>query len=165
MKSIFRNLIFSILASVLFLLPANSVNALEGLARFDNRKETTVFLQVAATPEEKTKGLMNVTNLPSNRGMVFVFRPATTVTFWMKDTLISLDMIFVNNGEIVKIAKNTVPNQTSTLYPSDKAVTEVIEVNGGFSDAHGINIGDKVEFENIAQIDYSKKSSLMIIKK
>ena len=161
----FRNLIFAILASILFLSPANSVNALEGLARFDNRKDTIVFLQVAVTPEEKTKGLMNVTNLPSNRGMVFVFRPASAITFWMKDTLISLDMIFVNNGQIVKIAKNTVPNQTSTLYPSDKEVTEVIEVNGGFSDAHGISVGDKVEFENISQIDYSKKSTLMIIKK
>ncbi len=165
MKLIVRNLIFSILVSVLFLSPANSVNALEGLARFDNRKDTTVFLQVAATPEEKTKGLMNVTNLPSNRGMVFIFRPAITVTFWMKDTLISLDMIFINNGEIVKIVRNALPNQTSILYPSDKEVTEVIEVNSGFSDAHEINVGDTVEFENISQIDYSVDSKLMILKK
>ena len=108
---------------------------------------------------------MNRPNLDSNRGMVFIFRPARKVTFWMKDTLISLDMIFVKNGRIVNIVKNAEPNQTSILYPSDFDVTEVIEVNGGYSDTNAISVGDKITFENISQIDYSKNSRLMIVAK
>lgn len=137
--------------------------ALEGLVKFPSKPGIAVLLEVAVTEEEKSKGLMNRPSLESNRGMVFVFRPARTVTFWMKDTLIPLDMIFVNNGRVVKITKNAEPNQTNILYPSDFEVTEVIEVNGGFSDAQNIVVGDKVRFENISQIDYSKKSKLMIV--
>lgn len=159
-----KKLISALLVSGFFFQPVNYARALEGLVKF-SRSNTVVFLEVASTPEEKEKGLMNRTSLANNRGMVFVFRPATKVTFWMKDTLISLDMIFINNGTIVKIVKNAEPNRTDILYPSDKNVTEVVEVNAGYSDENNINIGDKVVFENIAQIEYSKKSELMILKK
>lgn len=158
-KKIF--LLFALL--VLFFQPVHSANALEGLIKFISKKDATVFLEIASTPEQKTKGLMNRPSLAGNRGMVFVFRPARIVTFWMKDTLISLDMIFINRGKIVNIVKNALPNQTHTVYPSINEVTEVVEVNGGFSDAHMINIGDKISFENISQIDYSVKSNLMVI--
>lgn len=145
-----------------FLAPANCVSALEGLVKFSQANKI-VFLEVAVTDEEKSKGLMNRTLLAENRGMVFVFRPERTVTFWMKDTLISLDMIFVRYGKIVHIVKNAIPNQTQILYPSEFPVTEVIEVNGGFSDANMIEIGSQVEFENISHIEYSMSSKLMII--
>lgn len=143
----------------------NSANALEGLAKFPPKKGATVLLEIAATPEERTKGLMNRPSLAPNRGMVFIFRPPQKVTFWMKDTLISLDMIFINKGKIVKIVKGAIPNQTDVVYPSDEDVTEAIEVNSGFSETHMIKVNDKVIFENIAQIDYSSKSKLMIVAK
>lgn len=141
-----------------------SASALEGVAKFPPKKEATVFLEVAVTPDQKSKGLMNRPSLPQNRGMVFVFRPQTKVTFWMKDTLIPLDMIFVDKGKIVKIVKEAIPNQTEIVYPSDFEITEVVEVNGGFTDTHMISVGDLVQFENIAQIDYSTKSKLMVAK-
>lgn len=150
---------------VLFFQPVHSVDALSGLVKFNGKKGPIVFLEVAVTPEQKQKGLMNRPNLASNRGMVFVFKPARKVTFWMKDTLIPLDMIFINGGEIVKIVKNAQPEQTNILYPSDKEVTEVIEVNGGFADSNAIKIGDNVVFENISQIDYSQEPELMVVKK
>lgn len=155
--------ILLVAAMALTFWPFVSVSALEGLVKFAGKKNATVFLEVADTPEKKGQGLMNRPSLVSNRGMVFIFKPPSKVTFWMKDTLISLDMIFINKGTIVNIAKNTIPNQTNVLYPSEFDVTEVVEVNGGFSDAHMIRVGDKVIFENIAQIDYSKKSNLMIL--
>jgi len=148
---------------MLLIEPQGSAKALEGLVKFSNKKDSTVFLEVAVTNEQKEKGLMNRSSLANNRGMVFVFRPARNVTFWMKDTLISLDMIFINNGSIVKIVKGAIPNQTEIVYPSDSEVTEVVEVNSGFSDNHGLQIGDRVIFENISHIDYSKKSKLMIV--
>ena len=134
------------------------VSAQEGFVKFVGKPNSKVFLEVAVTEQEKEKGLMNRPNLASNRGMVFVFRPQKQITFWMKDTLISLDIIFVNKGKIVKIVKNAIPNQTSILYPSDSLVTEVIEVNGGFADKYLIKAGDRVVFKDIPQIDYSVKS-------
>ena len=144
--------------SILLFQPVNSARAIEGLVKFVGKQDATVFLEVALTDQQKEKGLMNRPNLARNRGMVFVFRPAKQITFWMKDTLISLDMIFVNRGKIVKIAKNATPNQTTVLYPSGSDVTEVIEVNGGFTDKFMIKAGDRIVFKNIPQIDYSVKS-------
>lgn len=163
-KSVIKScFLITIVSLFFFFQPANSASALEGLVKFQSKKDATVFLEIAVTNEQKAKGLMNRPSLAQNRGMVFVFRPARTVTFWMKDTLIPLDMIFVKNGRIVKIAKDAIPNQTATLYPSDFEVTEVIEVNGGFTDTHMIVVGDSITFENIGQIDYSEKSKLMIV--
>lgn len=160
-----NKIFISFLISIIFLQPVNSAMAFEGLIKFTGLGKTTVFLEVAATDEEKQRGLMNRSNLPSNRGMVFVFRPERKVTFWMKDTLIPLDMIFINRGKIVNIAKNALPNQTTILYPSQEDVTEVVEVNGGFAEQHNVKVGDLIIFENIAQIDYSRKSKLMILSK
>lgn len=161
----FNKIFQRLLITMLFFIIAIPSFALEGLVKFSSNPLIPVFLEVAVTDEEKSRGLMNRPSLENNRGMVFVFRPQRKVTFWMKDTLISLDMIFINNGRIVKIVKNAEPNQTSILYPSDFDVTEVIEVNSGYSDANNISVGDKITFENIAQIDYSKNSRLMIVAK
>lgn len=155
--------IFLILSFLLCIQAADSAKAIEGLIKFSGKKDATIFLEVADTPEEKQKGLMNRPSLKKDRGMVFIFRPPSSVTFWMKDTLIPLDMIFIKEGTIVKIVKNTEPNQTHILYSSDEIITEVVEVNGGFADEFEIKAGDKITFENIAQIDYSKKSKLMIV--
>ncbi len=150
-----KRLIILTLISGFLLQPMISANAQEGFVKFIGRPNSKVFLEVVVTEEEKAKGLMNRPSLAENRGMVFVFRPAKQITFWMKDTLISLDMIFLNKGRILKIVKNALPNQTSTLYPSDAPVTEVIEVNGGFTDKFMIKAGDRVVFKDIPQIDYS----------
>ena len=153
-----KRLIISTIVSVLFLQPVLSSDIQEGFIKFVGKPNSKVFLEVAVTGEEKEKGLMNRPSLAENRGMVFVFRPASQITFWMKDTLISLDMIFINKGKIVKIVKNAVPNQTNILYSSDSLVTEVVEVNGGFADKYKIKTGDRVVFKNITQIDYSLNS-------
>ena len=154
--SMTKRLVLLITISLLIFQPVFSAELKkQGLVKFSGKKDAVVLLEVAVTDEEKQRGLMNRPNLPENRGMVFVFQPAKKITFWMKDTLISLDMIFINRGKIVKIVKNAVPNQTNILYLSDFDVTEVIEVNGGFSDKHMISVGSRVLFKNIPQIDYS----------
>ena len=157
-----------ILTFTILLFPLQAVisaNTQEGFIKFLGKKNAVVFLEVADTPEKKEKGLMNRPSLPQNRGMVFIFKPKTKVTFWMKDTLIPLDMIFIDRGRIVKIVKSALPNQTDILYPSDYAVTEVVEVNGGYSDKHNITAGDRIAFKNIPQIDYSKNSNMMTVTK
>ncbi len=137
---------------ILFFLLTVPAFAKEGLVKFKSnipgKKTISVLLEIAITEEEKAKGLMNRSHLAPNRGMVFIFRPAKQVTFWMKDTLISLDMIFINKGKIVNIVKNAEPNQTQIVYPSVFDTSEVVEVNGGFSDKYMIEIGNEVVFKN-----------------
>ena len=159
-----KRLRWAILIVLLFQHPLASL-ALEGFIKFPGKKLATVKLEIADTDAKRSKGLMNREKLENNRGMVFVFRPKRKVTFWMKDTLISLDMIFIDKGKIVKVIKDAIPNQIDILYHSDFEVTEVVEVNSGFVDTHMINVGDRIKFKNIAQIDYSTKSMLMITSK
>ena len=160
-----KRLVLVLVILFLFLELPNPANTQEGFIKFLGKKNAVVFLEVADTPEKKEKGLMNRPSLPQNRGMVFIFKPKTKVTFWMKDTLIPLDMIFIDRGRIVEIVKSALPNQTDILYPSDYAVTEVVEVNGGYSDKHNITAGDRIAFKNIPQIDYSKNSNMMTVTK
>ncbi len=149
-----KRILLIVASLVLCIQLSCNANTKEALVKFKSnlpdKKTITVLLEVAATDEEKAKGLMNRPSLAQNRGMVFLFKPQRQVTFWMKDTLISLDMIFIKDGKIVKIAKDAIPNQTQTLYPSDVDVTEVVEVNSGFTDKYMINVGSKVVFRNIS---------------
>ncbi len=106
----------------------------------------TLQLEIAQTPIEHEIGLMLRRDLPDNGGMLFYFgRPASEKAFWMKNTLIPLDMIFIgDDNKIVKIHPMAEPEST-TPVPSDFPVVAVIEVKGGRAEALGIKVGDRVE--------------------
>jgi uncharacterized membrane protein (UPF0127 family) len=92
------------------------------------------------------RGLMDRFSLPDQAGMLFIFDNDEPRSFWMKNTYISLDIIFINsNKEIVSIQKYTQPRTTSSI-PSDKPAMYVLEVNAGYCDKFDIKPGDKVEF-------------------
>jgi uncharacterized membrane protein (UPF0127 family) len=87
--------------------------------------------------------------MEENQGMLFIFPDEQIRSFWMRNTFISLDMIFVNsNKEIVTIHKNT-RVLSSESYPSAEPATYVIEVVAGFTDKHNIKVGDKVGWMDI----------------
>ena len=117
--------------------------------RFSGKENLKFILETSITPEERNKGLSFRSSLSENYGMVFVFRPEEKVYVWMKDTFFSLDIIFINNGTVIKIVENTKPHQTYPMYESEAEITEFIEVNSGFTAKHNINVGDKVVFEKI----------------
>ena len=101
-------------------------------------------VEIARTEEEQATGLMNRSELAPDRGMIFPFDPPRDASFWMKNTLIPLDMIFVRaDGSIANIAENTVP---LSLEPemSEGPVRAVLEIAGGRSAELGIKPGDKV---------------------
>jgi uncharacterized membrane protein (UPF0127 family) len=101
-------------------------------------------VEIARTEEEQATGLMNRSELARDRGMIFPFDPPRDASFWMKNTLIPLDMIFVRaDGSIANIAENTVP---LSLEPemSEGPVGAVLEIAGGRSAELGIKPGDKV---------------------
>jgi uncharacterized protein len=103
-------------------------------------------IEIADDEQERMRGLMDRLNLPDNAGMLFIFQDEDLRSFWMKNTFISLDIIYINsNKEIVSIQKYAQPQTTSSL-PSEKPAKYVLEVNAGFTDENSINPGDKVEF-------------------
>lgn len=103
-------------------------------------------VEVAATEEQQATGLMFVENLRPNDGMVFPFVPPRPASFWMKNTLIPLDMIFVRpDCSIAKIAVNTVP-QSLDPVGTEETVAAVLEIAGGRSVELGINEGDCVSW-------------------
>lgn len=113
----------------------------------ENQEQINIIAEVASTPEERQIGLMFRETLEFDRGMIFVFPTSMERQFWMKDTLIPLDIIFVNgNKEIIKIHKNAIPNNTELRYPSEGPTKYAIEVNGGWTDFYDIREGDKVAF-------------------
>ena len=100
--------------------------------------------EVAADPASQEKGLMFRKSLPPNAGMLFDFHTPDFQTFWMKNTVIPLDMIFIRaDGTISSIAPNTTP-QSETPIPSYEPVRAVLEINGGRSAQLGIEPGERV---------------------
>ena len=101
-------------------------------------------VEMAVTPDEQAKGLMFRRELPEKQGMLFDFHREQPTSFWVKNTYIPLDMIFIRaDGHILRIAKNTVP-LSETLVPSGGPVRAVLEVIGGTAKKLGIAAGDRV---------------------
>ena len=105
-------------------------------------------VEVARTAEEQARGLMHRQSLAPDRGMMFPYAPAQPVSFWMKNTLIPLDIIFIKQDRtIANIAENTVPLSLDPV-PSLEPVIAVLEIPGGRSAELGIKAGDRVEWQD-----------------
>jgi uncharacterized protein len=103
-------------------------------------------VEIVTTPETRAQGLMFRKSLAANAGMLFIYPDEKPVSFWMKNTLIPLDMLFLKaDGQIAHIAHNTVPLDETPIDSRD-AVKAVLEVKGGTAGALGIKKGDRVEY-------------------
>ncbi len=112
--------------------------------------EIPVTVSVARTPAQKEQGLMFVEKLADDHGMLFLMGPPERVlSFWMKNTFIPLDMVFVDaTMEIVGIVERAEPLTTSPRRV-ERPSSYVVEVNGGWAARHGLAPGMKVRFENV----------------
>lgn len=109
-----------------------------------------IQLEVAQTPRQQQMGLMYRTELPADRGMVFVFNPPRSIQFWMKNTLIPLDMVFLQNGEVKAIVAEAPPcttNPCPTYGPSNVAVDQVIELAAGRAAELNLKPGDRLSVQ------------------
>jgi uncharacterized membrane protein (UPF0127 family) len=103
-------------------------------------------VEIARTPEEQANGLMHRQSLAPDRGMLFPYEPPQPASFWMKNTLIPLDMIFIRpDGTIARIVANTVPLSLDPV-PSLEPVAAVLELAGGRAAELGIREGDRVSW-------------------
>ena len=107
----------------------------------DGSVKTSITIEIADTPETQMKGLMGRRDLGPNHGMLFVFKQVKTRKFWMKNTPVSLDIIFVGeDGCIVNIAESTTP-MSYKGYWSNGPIKYVVEVRAGFSKQFKIETG------------------------
>ncbi len=112
----------------------------------DGQLRARVAVEVANTPAERETGLMYRNHLDEAAGMLFVFRTPDVQSFWMKNTEIPLDMIFADaDRRVVWIVAKAQPYSTYPVGPAT-ASQYVLEVNGGFAEDHGIEVGDHLDF-------------------
>lgn len=110
-------------------------------------RQATFQIEIADTPAKREMGLQYRRELAADRGMIFLFPFESQQSFWMKNTPLPLDMIFINRErKIVGIVEQTVP---FSLEPRsvEGASQFVLEINGGLAKRHGIRAGDAVRFE------------------
>lgn len=106
--------------------------------------------EVAQTEHARRRGLQEYQQLDENRAMLFVFDTAGTHCFWMKDTFIGLDMIWIDaDKKVVFIKKNAQPctQKVCPVFCPDVQALYVLEVNQGMVSAIGLDVGDRVYFE------------------
>jgi uncharacterized membrane protein (UPF0127 family) len=130
---------------------AEGVSAISGLPLVpleirSGNKTHRFTVEVATTADEQAYGLMNRTKLAPNEGMVFPFSPPRPASFWMKNTLIPLDMIFVRrDGSIARIAAMTTPHSLEPVGVSEP-VAAVLEIAGGRAAELGIGTDARVSW-------------------
>jgi uncharacterized membrane protein (UPF0127 family) len=149
-----RKAIFAVargwLAAILVIAGFAVASAPAGAASFQpleivTRNGVQVFsVEMATTEEEKQTGLMYRKELADGKGMLFDFNPEQEVSMWMKNTYVSLDMIFIRaDGRILRIAENTEPLSTKIISSRGPA-RAVLEVVAGTAQKYGIRPGDRV---------------------
>ncbi len=120
------------------------------LAIIDRNNQTVASFKVAIANDNKKRnhGLMNLKNLPATHGMLFLFEREQVVNMWMKNTLIPLDMIFIDkNNQIAHIENNAKPF-SKKIISSRIRVNKVLEINAGLVKKFKIKIGDKINTSN-----------------
>jgi uncharacterized protein len=132
-----------ILAGILFLLIRRSDSVPQ--VCFPNK---CVNVEIVDTQEERARGLMFRENLSEDDGMLFIFEEAGNYPFWMKNTLIPLDMIWINSDSRVVEIETAVPctKDPCGIYGGKELAKYVVEVNEGFAEENNINVGDVVKF-------------------
>lgn len=123
-----------------------------GEVRIHTANARFIFIsEIVEKPEDLADGLMFRENLAEDTGMFFIFGQEKIANMWMKNTLLSLDMIFIDgDGTIVKIAKNATPHSEAVIS-SGVPVRAVFEINGGMCDKLGIKEGDTVYHDIFAR--------------
>ena len=139
--------IFVMLLLILLVSCAKNINNNFSEIAIDNGKNLIkIKVEIADDNEERMKGLMFRQRIDENEGMFFIFANEEYRTFWMKNTLIPLDIIFIDENFGIIDIKNAVPckEEPCALYKSSKPARYVLEVNENFTMNNNVKIGDRV---------------------
>lgn len=116
----------------------------DNLIVHSNNKDVHINVEIADSERERTNGLMFRENLCGNCGMLFIFDDSDFRSFWMKNTLISLDMIFINENFVIVDIKNVDPCTTEVCGTYSNKAKYVLEVNEGYTRENNIKVGDTI---------------------
>lgn len=123
---------------------------MQGELRFLDRKDNLLYtleIEIADNDAKRMQGLMYRDSMSENKGMLFIFPDELERSFWMKNTIMPLDIIYINAGkQIITIQKNTAPYSEDSV-PSNGPAKYVLEVNAGFCDRHSVKVGDHIEWK------------------
>lgn len=134
------------LAAAIALLSSGASAADAGLDIITSTGQHHYEVEIAADQTSREHGLMDRREMAADHGMLFEFQTREPVTFWMKDTYLSLDMVFIDaDGRVARVFENAKP-LSEKLIPSIAPVTGVLELNAGQAKAIKLKSGDKVEF-------------------
>ncbi len=105
-----------------------------------------VAIEISDDQNSRTKGLMYRSTMPDTQAMLFIFDKSAKRSFWMKNTPMSLDIMYVNEAkEIVSISRHTAPYSEKSI-PSEREALYVVETIAGFSDNYNIEVGDRIAY-------------------
>ncbi|RLK10707.1 DUF192 domain-containing protein [Ruegeria conchae] len=108
-------------------------------------------IELAVTPQERSRGLMFRESMPNRSGMLFIFDPPQRVAFWMKNTLIPLDMIFTDKaGTVTRVHEGAIPGDLTPIEGGD-SVYAVLEINAGLAARYGIRPGTQMRHQVFSQ--------------
>lgn len=108
-------------------------------------------VEVADDPQERATGLMHRPRLASAAGMLFVYPHPQSLSFWMRNTLIELDILFVDPTGVIRYIHHRAQPLSETAIRGGDGLTHVLEINGGLSRLMGIEIGDRLQHPSFDQ--------------
>jgi len=117
------------------------------LTKSDGKSIVSIDIEIADDDAKREVGMMGRSVMEERQGMFFIFEEEQLASFWMRNCILSLDMIFINkHGEIITIRKNTKPFSDDS-YSASAMTLFVLEVNAGFTDKYGIKEGDMMSWK------------------
>jgi uncharacterized membrane protein (UPF0127 family) len=151
-RNVACTLVSMLLWCILSFTACNSSNSSQDLTvtgRFisaDQKELLPLTLEVARTPQARELGLMYRQELPADRGMIFIYPSERPRSFWMKNTLISLDILYLDKDfTIVSLVENAIPHSLVSRTSQGHPAQYVIEIRGGLAAQKGITVGTKFE--------------------
>ena len=151
-------LAYGALVIVVLVLAFVKFNGTTFFSNFGNGKTATIGgqqfnIEIVKDDKSRQIGLSGRKSLDQNKGMLFIFEKKGIYSFWMKNTLIPLDIIYIDNDKIVYIVKNAKPEKdvknARPIYTPTVQADKVLEINGGLSDKYKFKNGDTVNFTGI----------------
>ncbi len=142
-----RSAVFATSFSILLAGAATAACSPNRVTLSGEKGEVSFSVEIADDAAERGQGLMFRESMPMSSGMLFVYEEPKSVAFWMKNTLIPLDMIFLNEqGVVEKVHENAVPGDLTPI-PGGDNILVVLEINGGLARRLGIEAGTKMRHE------------------
>jgi len=146
---IFSSILVILILSFFYIKNLNQKSAKYPQMIIGNHK---VYIELADTLEKQTQGLSGISKLEEETGMLFPYNPPQMVSFWMKDMLIPIDIIFIKDNKVVTLYDKVQPEPNTSLsqlkrYSPNQLIDYVLEVPAGWSQKNGIAIGTKAIYK------------------